>query len=123
MATTSHKGIPFNWEDPFLLGAQLSEEERMISEAARAFAADRLLPRIEDAYLNETAQFRRLGALRPRPRPGNDQVGLLRDRARDLGPHRLGPRLGLGPGHLLQRAGEDHVETIDEDAWIALISD
>ena len=34
-------------------------------------------------------------------------VGLLRDRAGDLGAQRLGARLGLGAGHLLQRAGED----------------
>ncbi|MFD1910777.1 acyl-CoA dehydrogenase [Halodurantibacterium flavum] len=49
----SHKGQAFVWEDPFLLRDQLSEEERMISEAAAAFASDRLLPRVNDAYLDE----------------------------------------------------------------------
>jgi glutaryl-CoA dehydrogenase len=64
MSTTSHKGIPFNWADPFLLSDQLTEEERMISDAARAFATDRLLPRIEDAYLDEHTDpeiFREMG--------------------------------------------------------------
>jgi hypothetical protein len=42
-----------------------------------------------------------------RARPGDHQIGLGADRARHLGPQRLGPRLGLGAGHLLQRAGED----------------
>jgi len=33
---------------------QLTEEERMIADAARAFAADKLAPRVTEAYLNET---------------------------------------------------------------------
>ena len=44
----------FNWEDPFRLSNQLTEEERMIADGARAYAADKLAPRITDAYLNET---------------------------------------------------------------------
>lgn len=44
----------FNWEDPFLFDAQLEEDERMIRDAAAAFAADKLAPRVTDAYLNET---------------------------------------------------------------------
>ncbi|MCR9180963.1 MAG: acyl-CoA dehydrogenase [Erythrobacteraceae bacterium] len=43
----------FQWEDPFLITDQLTEEERMIADAARAFAADKLMPRVTDAYLNE----------------------------------------------------------------------
>ena len=39
--------------DPLLLDDQLSEDERMISEAARAFCADRLAPRVTDAFENE----------------------------------------------------------------------
>ncbi|MEL7165452.1 MAG: acyl-CoA dehydrogenase family protein, partial [Pseudomonadota bacterium] len=65
MATTDHKGLPFSWDDPFLLEDQLTEEERMIRDAARAFAADKLLPRIEDAYLNEQTDpeiFREMGS-------------------------------------------------------------
>ncbi|OCW58009.1 acyl-CoA dehydrogenase [Hoeflea olei] len=43
----------FQWDDPFLLADQLTEEERMIADAAAAFAADKLMPRVSDAYLNE----------------------------------------------------------------------
>ena len=49
----NYKGSAFNWEDPFLLDDQLEEDERMIRDAAAAFAADKLLPRIERAYLDE----------------------------------------------------------------------
>ena len=54
----------FVWDDPFLLDDQLSEDERMIRDGAAAFAADKLMPRIEDAYMNETtdpAIFREMG--------------------------------------------------------------
>jgi glutaryl-CoA dehydrogenase len=54
----------FVWEDPFLIEDQLSEDERMVRDAAAAFAADKLAPRIEDAYLNETFDpgiFREMG--------------------------------------------------------------
>ena len=64
MSTKSHKGAPFSWSDPFLIEDQLTEEERMIREAAAAFAADRLAPRVEAAYLNETTNpeiFREMG--------------------------------------------------------------
>ena len=43
----------FNWEDPFRLSDQLTEEERMIADGARAYANDKLAPRVTDAYLNE----------------------------------------------------------------------
>ncbi|MEO1198603.1 MAG: acyl-CoA dehydrogenase, partial [Pseudomonadota bacterium] len=43
----------FVWDDAFLLECQLTEDERLISETARGFARDTLLPRIESAYLNE----------------------------------------------------------------------
>jgi len=54
----------FNWEDPFLLDEQLTEDERMIRDSAQAFASDILLPRIEKAYLDETTDpdlFRLMG--------------------------------------------------------------
>ena len=47
-------------------------------------------------------------AFDPAPGPATTQIGLGADRACDLGAQRLGPGLGLGPGHLFQRAGEDH---------------
>ena len=55
----------FDWQDPFLFNGQLSEEERMVSASAAAFARRALAPRVEDAYLNETtdpAIFREMGA-------------------------------------------------------------
>lgn len=56
----------FNWEDPFLFNDQLTEEERMIRDTAATFGTDVLLPRVEKAYLDETADpeiFREMGAL------------------------------------------------------------
>ena len=44
----------FDWEDPFRLTDQLSEEERMLAEGARAFAAEKLAPRVTKAFLEET---------------------------------------------------------------------
>ncbi len=43
----------FKWDDPFLLEDQLSEEERMIRDSAKAFAEGELAPLIEEAYMNE----------------------------------------------------------------------
>jgi len=57
-------GAPFKWDDPFLLEDQLSEDERMIRDGAAAFAADKLLPRIERAYMEEetdVAIFKEMG--------------------------------------------------------------
>ena len=58
------EGQPFVWADPFLLEDQLTEDERMIRDAAAAFAADKLAPRVTEAYLNEAADpeiFREMG--------------------------------------------------------------
>src|SRR5690625_2208193 len=43
----------FNWEDPFLLEAQLSEEERMVMDAAHAYSQEQLEPRVLEAFRNE----------------------------------------------------------------------
>ena len=43
----------FQWDDPLLLDQQLGEEEIMIRDTARAYAQDRLAPRIREAYANE----------------------------------------------------------------------
>ncbi|QWD99541.1 acyl-CoA dehydrogenase [Polynucleobacter sp. JS-Mosq-20-D10] len=56
----------FNWADPLLLDTQLTEDERMIRDAAAEYAQGRLMPRIHDAYRNETtdpAIFREMGEL------------------------------------------------------------
>jgi glutaryl-CoA dehydrogenase len=42
-----------HWEDPFDLNSQLTDEERMVRDAARAFAQERLLPGIIDANRHE----------------------------------------------------------------------
>ena len=44
----------FDWSDPFNLEEQLTEEERMIRDAAHGFAQGQLQPRVIDAYANET---------------------------------------------------------------------
>ncbi|MEY3597118.1 MAG: glutaryl-CoA dehydrogenase [Pseudomonadota bacterium] len=66
MPTTSHKPAPFQWDDPFLLDEQLTEDERMIRDTARDFAQEKLLPRIVKAYANETTErgiFNEMGAM------------------------------------------------------------
>ena len=58
--------VPFNWQDPFLLEEQLSEEERMVRDTAKQYAQNKLLPRVREAYRNEQtdpAIFREMGEL------------------------------------------------------------
>ena len=55
---------PFQWDDPLLLESQLAEDERMIRDTARDFAAKELAPRIQKAYLEERTDpklFRLMG--------------------------------------------------------------
>ena len=44
----------FDWQDAFRLEDQLTEDERMLRDAAQAFAQGQLQPRVIDAYRNET---------------------------------------------------------------------
>ena len=56
----------FQWDDPFLLEEQLSEDERMIRDTARAYAQEKLQPRVIEAYRNEATDpsiFREMGEL------------------------------------------------------------
>jgi glutaryl-CoA dehydrogenase len=56
----------FQWDDAFLLDDQLSEDERAIRDTARAYAQDKLLPRVTKAYLDETTDreiFHEMGRL------------------------------------------------------------
>jgi glutaryl-CoA dehydrogenase len=56
----------FQWDDPFLLDEQLSVDERMIRDSARAYAQDKLMPRVRDAFRHEhfdTAIMREMGEL------------------------------------------------------------
>ena len=51
-APAPRRGV-FAWDDALLFDAQLEEDERMIRDTARAYAQDKLQPRIIDAYLQE----------------------------------------------------------------------
>ncbi|MCB2106789.1 MAG: acyl-CoA dehydrogenase family protein, partial [Rhodobacteraceae bacterium] len=56
----------FDWQDPFGLESQLTEDERLIRDTARNYAQDKLMPRVLKAFRDETfdpAIFRELGAL------------------------------------------------------------
>lgn len=58
--------IAFQWDDPLLLNAQLTEEERMVRDAAHAYCAERLAPRVLDAFRHEKTDpmiFREMGQL------------------------------------------------------------
>ena len=43
----------FNWQDPLLLDTQLTEEERLVRDSARAYAQEKLMPRVRDANRHE----------------------------------------------------------------------
>ena len=55
-AKTSHaiESNPFDWSDPLLLTEELTAEERMVSDSARAYCQEKLLPRVRDGFRNET---------------------------------------------------------------------
>ena len=100
--------LPFNWEDPFDLEGQLTEEERMIRDLARGFAQSELQPRVQQAYRDEVSAPElfplmgaagMLGATVPEEYggAGAELCRLRIDRARDrTGGFRL-PVYGIGP--------------------------
>ena len=56
----------FDWQDPFRMEDQLSEDERMMRDAARSYAQEKLQPRVIAAYRDEStdpAIFREMGAM------------------------------------------------------------
>src|ERR1700691_860717 len=56
----------FQWDDPLLLEEQLTAEEKMVRDAAREYAQDKLAPRIVEAFRKEhtdPAIFREMGSL------------------------------------------------------------
>ena len=54
MATAPREGRPsFDWQDPLLLEEELSSEEKMVRDSARAYAQEKLLPRIRTAFRDE----------------------------------------------------------------------
>ncbi len=55
-----------DWQDPFLLEQQLTDEQRMVRDSARFYARDKLAPRVRDAFRAEEtdiAIFREMGEL------------------------------------------------------------
>src|SRR6187401_3074562 len=61
----------FDWQDPFYLDGQLTEEERMVRDSSRAYAQDKLMPRVQEAFRHEKtdpsifAEMGELGLLGP----------------------------------------------------------
>ncbi|KVE35356.1 acyl-CoA dehydrogenase [Burkholderia sp. TSV86] len=56
----------FHWDDPLLLDQQLTGDERMVRDAASAYAQRKLAPRVTDAFRHETTDatiFREMGEL------------------------------------------------------------
>ena len=56
----------FEWDDPFLLEQQLTEDERMMRDASRAYAQEKLQPRVIEAYEKQTTDtsiFREMGEM------------------------------------------------------------
>ncbi|HEX4895506.1 MAG TPA: acyl-CoA dehydrogenase family protein, partial [Solimonas sp.] len=64
MATKSK--AQFNWADPLLLDAQLTDDERQVRDAAHSYCQEKLLPRVTEAFRHEktdVAIFREMGEL------------------------------------------------------------
>lgn len=56
----------YDWADPFMLEDQLTEDERLTRDSARAFAQEKLQPRVIDAYREEEVApeiFRQMGEM------------------------------------------------------------
>ena len=56
----------FVWEDPLQLEQQLTEEERMVREAAATYCQQKLMPRVQEAFRHEQTDlgiFREMGEL------------------------------------------------------------
>ena len=57
---------PLNWQDPFELNTQLSEEQRMVRDSAHQYAQSALAPRVKEAFRQESTDpgiFREMGEL------------------------------------------------------------
>jgi glutaryl-CoA dehydrogenase len=90
--------VAFQWDDPFLLEDQLTEEERLVRDSTRAYAQEKLLPRVKEAYRNEhfdPAIMREMG-----------ELGLLGPTI----PHEYG---GAGLGHIAYGLAAREVERVD----------
>jgi glutaryl-CoA dehydrogenase len=66
MAGAHQELAKLKWEDPLLLDELLTDDERMIRDTARAYAQDKLQPRVIDAYREERTDreiFNEMGEL------------------------------------------------------------
>ncbi len=88
----------FDWEDPFRLADQLSEEERMIAESARSFAQETLQPRALDAFEKEAVEPDLFGKM--------GEMGLLGTTI----PEEYG---GLGAGYVSYGVVAREIERVD----------
>ncbi len=64
--TAKNEKVQFNWQDPFLMEQQLTEDERMIRDTAYAYCQDKLMPRVLEQFRNEQTDpkiFREMGEL------------------------------------------------------------
>jgi glutaryl-CoA dehydrogenase len=63
---TKPRKAEFSWQDPLLLDAQLTDDERMVRDAAAKYAQEKLLPRVLEAFRHEKSDpaiFREMGEL------------------------------------------------------------
>jgi glutaryl-CoA dehydrogenase len=66
MTTKTKTEARFHWSDPLLLDQQLTDDERMVRDSARAYCQDKLAPRVLEAFRKEHTDvniFRELGQL------------------------------------------------------------
>ena len=54
MLSSAKAKAQFHWDDPLLLNDQLTEDERMVREAAYEYCQSKLAPRIQQAFRHET---------------------------------------------------------------------
>ncbi len=63
---SNNTSADFVWDDPFLIDQQLTDDERMLRDATHEFAQEKLLPRVIEAFRNETtdvAIFKEMGEM------------------------------------------------------------
>ena len=88
----------FTWDDPFRLSDQLGEDERLIADSARAYAQEKLQPRVTQAFQTESTDpeiFREMG-----------EMGLLGTTV----PEEYG---GIGAGYVAYGLAAREVERVD----------
>ena len=109
MAKTSD--TRFNWSDPLLLDQQLTHEEQMVRDTARAYCQDKLAPRVLEMFRHEKTDpsiFREMGAL--------DLLGIVIPEAIRRRRHELRQ---LRPGRARDRARRFRLPLDDERAGLA----